>query len=93
VVFEWHNLVYLQPLQKNSEFVGQNLEVKFQYTNQYTNLLCPVEQMNGVCELLCELLLLFLVMQEVLGCCQSYQKVMHVLTSMGEDWRRGEDSG
>jgi len=27
VVFEWRNLVYLQPLQKHSELVGQNVEV------------------------------------------------------------------
>jgi len=59
---------------------------------QDTNLLCHVEQMYGVCQLLCGLPLLFLVVQEVLSCSWSYQKCMHVQTRMGGDGRNGEDS-
>ena len=72
--------------QENRCHVSGNALVKV----QYTNLLCHVEKMNGICQLLFEIPLLFLVVQEVLGCSQSYQKVMHVLTKMGGDGMRRE---
>ena len=69
---------------ENRRGIGGGVVVKAQCTNLPYN----PEQMMYVCQQLCGLTLLLLLVQEVRSCSHLYQNGMLALTKMGGGWRR-----